>query len=200
MSQCSEFCRHNPLCCFSMSVYCYCRFRYRFSLETFGYTFVCSNENNGTYLAFTISEFILYIKVKLSLCFFNWAPRHEGVLGEWMYSSTHSLTSALNGGEWSASCPGRFNPREGDPGTHWIGGWVGPRAGLDAMVKIKIPKPHRESNPRTPIVQLVAQRYTDWAIWPTDRPTDRPTNQPTNQPTLLSRECFISSIQYFFMA
>jgi len=32
------------------------------------------------------------VKVKLSLCFFfNWAPRHEGVLGEWRYSSTHSL-------------------------------------------------------------------------------------------------------------
>jgi hypothetical protein len=26
-----------------------------------------------------------------------WAPRHEGVLGEWRYSSTHSLTSALDG-------------------------------------------------------------------------------------------------------
>jgi len=23
-----------------------------------------------------------YVKVKLSLCF-NWAPRHEGVMGEW---------------------------------------------------------------------------------------------------------------------
>jgi hypothetical protein len=29
------------------------------------------------------------VKVKLSLCF-NWAPRHEGVLGKWRYSSTHS--------------------------------------------------------------------------------------------------------------
>jgi len=29
-------------------------------------------------------------KVRLSLCF-NWAPRHEGVLGEWRYSSIHSL-------------------------------------------------------------------------------------------------------------
>jgi hypothetical protein len=35
----------------------------------------------------------------LSLCFFSWAPRHEGALGEWMYSSTHSLTSVLEGGE-----------------------------------------------------------------------------------------------------
>jgi hypothetical protein len=44
---------------------------------------------------------------------------------------------------------------------HWIGGWVGPRAVLDAVVKRKIPRPPRESNPRTPIVQPVAQRYTD---------------------------------------
>jgi hypothetical protein len=29
------------------------------------------------------------VRVKLSLCF-NWAPRHEGVIGEWRYSSTHS--------------------------------------------------------------------------------------------------------------
>jgi len=39
VSQSSEFCRHNPLCCFSTSVYC-CRriFRYRLSPKTFGYT------------------------------------------------------------------------------------------------------------------------------------------------------------------
>jgi hypothetical protein len=30
-----------------------------------------------------------------------------------------------------------------------------------AVVKRKIPSPRRESNPRTPIVQPVAQRYTD---------------------------------------
>jgi hypothetical protein len=46
-----------------------------------------------------------------------------------------SLTSALDGGEWSASRPGRFTPRERAPGTRWIGGWVGPRAVLDAVVK-----------------------------------------------------------------
>jgi hypothetical protein len=94
-------------------------------------------------------------KVKLSLCF-NGAPSHEGLLGEWRYSSTHSLTSALGGGEWSASRPGRFTPRKTAPGTHWTGGWVGPRAVLDAVVKRKIPSPRRESNPRTPIIQPVA--------------------------------------------
>jgi hypothetical protein len=40
------------------------------------------------------------------------------------------LTSALVG-EWSAARPGRFIFGERAPGTHWIGGWVDPRAGLD---------------------------------------------------------------------
>jgi hypothetical protein len=37
------------------------------------------------------------------------------------------LTSALVGGEWSASRPACFTSGERAPGTHWIGGWVGPR-------------------------------------------------------------------------
>jgi hypothetical protein len=92
--------------------------------------------------------------------FFNWAPRHEDVLGKWRYRFTHSLTSALDGGDWSASRPGRFTPRERASGTHWIRGWVGPRAVLDTVVKREIPIHCRQSNPRTPIVQPVAQRYT----------------------------------------
>jgi hypothetical protein len=75
--------------------------------------------------------------------------------------STHSLTSALDGGEWSASRPGRFTPKERAAGTHWIGCWLGPRASLDAVVKRKVPSPRQEWKPRTPIVQPVAQRYTD---------------------------------------
>jgi hypothetical protein len=46
----------------------------------------------------------------------------------------HSLTSAVDGGEWSPSCPGRFTPRERAAGIHWIGGWVGPTAILDTVV------------------------------------------------------------------
>jgi hypothetical protein len=67
----------------------------------------------------------------------------------------------LDGGEWSVSRPGRFTPRERAPVIHWIRGWVGPRAVLDKVVKRKIPSPRWESNPRTLIVQPVAQRYTD---------------------------------------
>jgi hypothetical protein len=42
------------------------------------------------------------------------------------------LTSALAGVEWLASHPGRFTP-----GTHWIGIWVVPRAGVDDVEKRK---------------------------------------------------------------
>jgi hypothetical protein len=37
--------------------------------------------------------------------------------------------------EWSASLPGLFIHGERAAGTHWIGGWVGPRAGLDDVEK-----------------------------------------------------------------
>jgi len=50
VSQSSEFCCHNPLCCFSTNVY-FCKriFHYRLSPEIFDYTFVCTN-------TFTVSE------------------------------------------------------------------------------------------------------------------------------------------------
>ena len=51
------------------------------------------------------------------------------------------------------------------PGTHCIGGWVGPRAGLDGCGKSL---PPLGLDPRT--VQPVASRYTDWATRPTLRP------------------------------
>jgi hypothetical protein len=42
-------------------------------------------------------------------------------------------------------------PRERVPGIRWIGGWVGPRAVLDAVMKRKIPSPseNRTLEPRT---------------------------------------------------
>jgi hypothetical protein len=46
------------------------------------------------------------------------------------------LTSELIKSEWSASRPCRFTPRESSLGIHWIGGWVGPRAGMDDVKKI----------------------------------------------------------------
>jgi hypothetical protein len=82
---------------------------------------------------------VSHIKVKSSPCaFFN---------------------SALDGVEWSDSRPGRFTPRERVFGAHWIGGWVGLRAGLDARAKKKIsqPLPGLEHQ----INQSVAHSYTN---------------------------------------
>jgi hypothetical protein len=41
------------------------------------------------------------------------------------------LTSALVGGEWSASRPCRFTAGENASGTHYTGGWLGLITGLD---------------------------------------------------------------------
>jgi hypothetical protein len=62
------------------------------------------------------------------------APRYEGVWVSGGIAPTF-LTLALDGGEWSASRPGHFTAGERAPDTHWIGGWVGPRAGLNAVKK-----------------------------------------------------------------
>jgi hypothetical protein len=48
------------------------------------------------------------------------------------------LTSGLDGGLWSASRPGRFIPEERAHSTHYIGGWVGFRTGLDDVERRKI--------------------------------------------------------------
>jgi hypothetical protein len=48
------------------------------------------------------------------------------------------LNSTLDGGDWSASRSGRCSSEERTLGTHCIGGWVGPRTGLDAAKYIQI--------------------------------------------------------------
>jgi hypothetical protein len=59
------------------------------------------------------------------------------------------------GGECSASRPGRFTSRERAPGTHWIRGSLGPMTGLDAVVK-KNARHRRESNPDSLVDEPVA--------------------------------------------
>jgi hypothetical protein len=64
---------------------------------------------------------------------------HEGTWGGGRYSSYSFLTSALDGGQWSLSCPRcTLAPWKGPPSTHCVGGWVGPRAGLDTQARGKI--------------------------------------------------------------
>jgi hypothetical protein len=54
-----------------------------------------------------------------------------------------------------------LSPRKRAPGTHQMGGWVGPSASLDAVSKITIPSPHRDLSRDHLIVQLVVNCYTD---------------------------------------
>jgi hypothetical protein len=61
------------------------------------------------------------------------------------------FTSALDRGEWLTTRPGRFTFLERAHCTHWIGGWVGPRAGLDVVEKRKImPLPGIEPRQSSP--------------------------------------------------
>jgi hypothetical protein len=59
--------------------------------------------------------------------------------------------------------PPRFTPGERTPGTHWEGGWEGPRAGLDTEATGKIIFICPGSNLDHPVVQSVARHYTNWA-------------------------------------
>jgi hypothetical protein len=94
---------------------------------------------------FTLCTY-LHVKVKLSLDLtmyramntypiINQAPHHEEI-------KLHAfLNSVLDGGEWSALSLDRFTTVERDPITHLIGGWMGPRSGLETVAKRNIPSP-----------------------------------------------------------
>jgi hypothetical protein len=88
-------------------------------------------DNHFFLLHLILSEFSIHTlyNTKLSLCLINYAMNHEGT---WESGGIvlPFLTAALDGREWSASEPGHFTP-----GTYRIGGWVGPRTGLDSMEK-----------------------------------------------------------------
>jgi hypothetical protein len=63
------------------------------------------------------------VKVKLSLCLTikHYAITGYGGVDVWIHIF---FTSALAGGQWSASWPGHFTPGERALGTHCIGGWM----------------------------------------------------------------------------
>jgi hypothetical protein len=75
-----------------------------------------------------MSNAAIKVKVKLSL----YLGKHHAMKTYWGSGGIAPRILDLGtryGGEWSASRTGRFTPS-----THWIGGWVGPRAVLDAVV------------------------------------------------------------------
>jgi hypothetical protein len=60
---------------------------------------------------------------------------------------------ALDWGEWLAWGPGRFTPGERAPGTHYMWGWVGSRAGQTVAT----------AGNQTLLVQPAASDYSHWA-------------------------------------
>jgi hypothetical protein len=95
------------------------------------------------------------VKVKLYLCLIkHYAMKTWGSGG----IAPPLLILALDGGEWSVSRHGRFNPPPGTTPpvtllTFLTGGWVGPRAGLDVM---------EERN--TSCLCRPVPPYTDWTF------------------------------------
>jgi hypothetical protein len=77
------------------------------------------------------------------------------------------LTLALDEDELSTSRPGRITPEERAACTHWMRGWVIPRAGLDAVEKREVSYPCRESNPGRPShsTSLYRLRYPSFLIF-----------------------------------
>jgi hypothetical protein len=69
----------------------------------------------------------------------------------------HSFsTSALEGGEWTASRPCRFTRVKGTPGVHCVGGWLGTRTGLHVLKREKSVVRAGIRTPDRPSLSLVA--------------------------------------------
>jgi hypothetical protein len=90
------------------------------------------------------------------------ATRHGGAWGE-RYSSYSFFTSALDGGEWSASHPGRvLRPGKGPPvPIVQEAGWAPELVWTQRIEE----KSSASAGDRTPIAQSVVRHYTDWATW-----------------------------------
>jgi hypothetical protein len=84
---------------------------------------------------------------------------HEGPKGEYRYSITLSLTSALDSNGWSTPRPGCFISGGKKAGTHYTGRWMGLSSGLDVYGKSR---PPLGFDPRK--VQPIASRWSNCAI------------------------------------
>jgi hypothetical protein len=103
-----------------------------------------------------------WVKVKLSLCL----TKHHAVktYGGVEVQLDAFVTLVLDRSEWSASRLGHFTSRETAPGTQSVGGWVDPRAGMDAVAKRKNSLSLPRIEPWSHNSQL--SNYTHWAILP----------------------------------
>jgi hypothetical protein len=123
------------------------------SLYVNNISLLCSARNSNTW--WIIRLFLFQYQSKA-------VPPHviEEFVGERMHSSYSFLTLALDGVIRVTSRP-RCTPGERTQDAHWIGGWVGPRAGLDTEATGKILCLFRESNPDSPNVQISISKHLE---------------------------------------
>jgi hypothetical protein len=116
-------------------------------------------------------------------------------LGERRYRSYSFFTSALHGGEWSASRPSRaLPPRKGPPlPIVQEAGWA-PEPVWTQRLEEKPFRLCRESNLYRLVVQPVARHYTDWAIQLTE--INNTNNMTTNNILVKSSTEFTSRQAY----
>jgi hypothetical protein len=92
---------------------------------------------------------------------FCWCPvtRHEGASGERRCSSYSFLTLALDGGEWSVSCPNcALTPGKGPPiPIVQEAGWAPEPIWTQRLEE----KSSASVGNRTPVVQSVVRHYTE---------------------------------------
>jgi hypothetical protein len=83
-------------------------------------------------------------------------------MGEWIYRSTFSCPRHYLEMSGQLHAPARFTLGERAPGTHWIGGWVDARTGLDDLERRKfLTLPGLELRPIS--CPARSSRYTDYA-------------------------------------
>jgi hypothetical protein len=103
----------------------------------------------------TLSTILILYFISVIICgIINYAPHHEDIRENGGIAPPF-LTSVLDGGELSASCPCCFTPGETASGTHWIGDWVAPRAGLDVVEKRESLSAAKNQTPDCSVVQPI---------------------------------------------
>jgi hypothetical protein len=70
----------------------------------------------------------------------------------------------LDGGEWSASRPGRFKPRERAPATHWVRRLGGSQSRSGRGGEEKNSQPPRITGRKSYENLLILIRFTQWRI------------------------------------
>lgn len=121
-----------------------------------GTYWVFNGQNFEHYSFFTAIKCVVTKKYKNKIkwqscpCLINRVPHHKDVW--WSQGIVPPfLILAMDGGDWSPSCPSCFTPGERVPGTHLTGHCVSLRAGLDDVEERKLlfPAENKTLTPRS---------------------------------------------------